>query len=102
MGISMQVIYPALEGSRFDHDYYAKSHLALVEEHLGAYLASTLVTKGQSGGPGKAAGYHAIATLVFADEDAFRKAMKVAGPVLADVPNYTDVEPEVLIGEVVA
>lgn len=101
MAVSLQVIYPATEGSRFDHEYYAEKHTALVKEHMGAFMTALLVTKGIAGGPKTPPNYHALATLTFASMDDLNAAMKAAGPVLADIPNYTDVEPDVLIGEVV-
>ena len=103
MPVSFQVIYPISDGSEFDHAYYADTHMKLVQEHMGAHIASALVTKGVAGGaPGAPAGFHAIATMTFADEAAMQAALAVGGPVMADVPNFTNVRPQVLIGEVVA
>jgi hypothetical protein len=44
--------------------------------------------------------FHAIATMVFADADAMKAAMAAAGPVMADIANFTNVEPQILIGDV--
>jgi len=101
MSVSLQVIYPVGDGTHFDHDYYAATHLPLVGEHMGPHIESTLVTKGLAGGPDTPAGFHAVATIVFADQDALNAAMAKAGPVLADLPNFTNVQPAMLIGEVV-
>ena len=101
MPVSLQVIYPVSDDSHFDHDYYAATHLPLVGEHMGAHIDSTLVTKGLAGGPDAPAGFHAVATIVFADQDAMNAAMAKAGPVLADLPNFTNVQPAMLIGEVI-
>jgi hypothetical protein len=46
--------------------------------------------------------YHAVATIVFADQAAMKSALRASGPVNADVPNFTNVRPQVLIGEVIA
>lgn len=102
MAVSMQVIYPVGAETTFDFDYYLGSHFEIVGAHMGPYIESSQVVKGLAGGPDTPAGYHAIATLVFADKGAFDAAMKVAGPVMADVPNFTNIQPQVLIGEVVA
>jgi hypothetical protein len=40
--------------------------------------------------------------MVFADQAAMDAAMAKLGPVQADIPNFTDVRPEILIGEVIA
>lgn len=73
--VTMQVIYPVSENSTFDHDYYVQTHMALVAEHMGSQISSTLVTKGLSGGPKTAAPYHAIATIVFPDQDAMNTGL---------------------------
>ena len=101
MPISLQVLYPAKEGSRFDHEYYENTHLPLMQEHMGDYILSTFVSKGISGGPDSPPGFHAIATAIFEDHDSLKNAMASGRPVLADIPNYTDVEPQILIGEIV-
>ncbi|MEM6617733.1 MAG: hypothetical protein AAF631_00340 [Pseudomonadota bacterium] len=49
-------------------------------------------------GPGAAAPVHAIATFTLAAE----AALEAAGPVLADLPNFTNVHPAVLTGAVTA
>jgi uncharacterized protein (TIGR02118 family) len=75
--------------------------MALVAEHMGPHIDSTLITKGLAGGPDVPAPFHAIATMVFADNGAMKAAMKAAGPVMADIPNFTSVQPQILIGETV-
>ncbi|MCC5979635.1 MAG: EthD family reductase [Salinarimonas sp.] len=101
MRVSLQVVYPVGDKSRFDHSYYRDTHLPLVGEHIGAHIESTLVTKGIAGGPDTPPSFHAIATIVFADRAALEAALDSAGPVLADIPNFTDSRPQMLIGEVV-
>lgn len=102
MSLSLQVIYPISNGTRFDFDYYLESHMPFLGKQIGEFIQSKVVTKGLAGGPDTPAGIYAIATMVFADQQAFDAAMKAAGPVLADIPNFTDVKPQMLIGEVVA
>ena len=102
MAVSLQVIYPVSDGSTFDHAYYADTHMPLVQEHMGPHIDRVLVTKGLAGGPDQPAGFHAVATIVFADQAAMGAAMKASGPVMADVANFTNIQPQVLIGEVIA
>jgi len=102
MSVSLQVIYPLSEGSRFDFDYYLDTHMALVAEHMGPHIERTLVTKGLAGGPGTPPGFHAVATMVFADQSAMDAALKASAPVMKDVANFTDVRPQILVGEVIA
>ncbi|CUH99009.1 EthD family reductase [Leisingera aquaemixtae] len=102
MPVSLQVIYPVTEGTKFDHAYYADTHFQIVDEHMGAHIQTIVVTKGLAGGPDTPAPYYAIATMTFADQAAMDAAMKAAGPALEDIPNFTDVKPQMLIGEVVS
>jgi uncharacterized protein (TIGR02118 family) len=101
MTVSLQVIYPATGETKFDYDYYLGTHMALVGQAWGPHIANKLVTKGLAGGPDTPAGYHAIATIVFKDQGAFDSAMESAGPLLEDIPNFTDTQPQMLVGEVV-
>lgn len=100
MTVSLQVLYPVGEGTTFDHNYYATTHMALVGEHMGAHIASAQASKGLAGGPDVPPPYHAIATITFADQAAMDAAMGLAGPVMADIPNFTNVQPQILIGQV--
>jgi len=102
MSVSLQVLYPIGDGTTFDLDYYKATHLALVDEYMGAQIERVLVTYGLAGGPDTPPGYHAVATMVFADQDAMNAALGAAKPVLDDIPNFTNVAPEMLIGEVIA
>jgi len=101
MPVTLQVIYPVSDDSTFDHDYYAATHMALVAEHMGPHISSTLVTKGLAGGPDVPTPFHAIASIVFADGDAMKAAMGAAGPVMADIANFTNIDPQILIGETI-
>ena len=101
MPVSLQVIYPATEGTKFDFDYYLGTHMDLVQTHMGPHIASTVVTKGLAGGPDTPPPFHAVATIVFADREAMNAAMRGSGALMADIPNFTDTKPQVLIGEVV-
>lgn len=101
MPVSLQVLYPVGEGTTFDHDYYATTHMALVAEHMGPHTTSAQASKGLGGGgPDAPAPFHAIATIVFSDHAAMDAAMAVSAPVMGDVPNFTNVRPTIMIGEV--
>lgn len=101
MSASLQVLYPSQDGSTFDFEYYLSTHMDLVQEHMGAFIEKTLVTKGIAGGPDVPPPFQAIATIIFKSGDAMAEAMKVSGPVMGDVPNFTNIRPTVLIGEAV-
>lgn len=102
MAVTLQVLYPIADGTHFDDAYYASTHMALVQEHMGSHIQNTVVTKGLAGGPDLPPAFHATATIVFADQAALDAALAVAGPVLADIPNFTNVAPQMLIGQTYA
>ena len=102
MPVSLQVLYPVGEGTHFDHDYYANKHFEIVDKCAGEHIQSRVVIKGNAGGPDTPPAYHAIATIVFADQAAMDAAMPKMSPAIEDIPNFTNVQPEMLIGEVTA
>lgn len=102
MPVSMQVIYPVIDGTTFDHDYYRDTHMQLVRDHMGEHIKSMVITKGLAGGPDTPPGFFAVATFVFEDQQTMGTALSKAGPVQADVVNFTNTQPAILIGEVVA
>ncbi|TNF18110.1 MAG: EthD family reductase [Rhodobacteraceae bacterium] len=103
MTLSLQVIYPKVEGTHFDMDYYLGTHMPLVTEHMGAHIAQVLVTRGLGGGaPDAPPPFYAVATMTFADKAALEAALAAAPPVVADIRNFTDTKPKMLVGEVVA
>lgn len=100
MSVSVQVLYPVTEGTHFDIEYYYNQHTAILHEHFGEHLERLLVTRGMADGGGGPSPFYAIATLVFADDAARGAALAAAGPVLGDLPNFTNVQPLMMMGEV--
>jgi uncharacterized protein (TIGR02118 family) len=98
--ITVSVMYPNTEGSKFDMDYYLDKHIRLVHELMDdAGLSGTRVQKGV----GKDAPYQVVAELQFPDMETMAKVMGEHGPkATADVPNFTDVTPVVQIAETIA
>lgn len=101
MSVSLQVLYPADNGTTFDHPYYTTKHMEIVGENIGQHIERTLVTKGLAGGPNTPAGFHAVATITFADQSALEAALAAIGPAVADIPNFYSGQPQILIGEVI-
>lgn len=99
--IRVTVSYPAAEGKRFDHSYYQVTHAALIRELLTPHGLQRLeIDKCLSDGAGNAPSVVAAAHMVFGDVDAFKAGMAVAGkPLAADMKNYTDTVPTVVISE---
>lgn len=100
MSVSLQVLYPTENGTTFDHDYYAATHMPIVAEHMGPHTESVMIVKGLTGGPDEPPGFHTIATMTFSDQAALDAALGAAGPALADIPNFFSGQPQMLIGQV--
>ena len=100
--IKVGVFYPNSEGAKFDMDYYLQKHLPMARQKVGPALKSIAVEQGLAGGaPGAPNTYIAIGHLTFDSIDAFQASFGPhAQAILADVPNYTNVQPVVQISEV--
>ena len=93
--ISVVILYPKSDDTTFDMDYYTGKHMPLLAEALGDSCKGWGVS-------GPAAKYHAVGWAMVDSEDAFNAAMgKRGAEIIGDVPNYTNVQPELVIGPVV-
>ena len=94
--IRVSVLYPKQSGGKFDFDYYLKTHIPLARKLVGGALKRVEVYKGLGGGGGAPEAYVCSASLFFDSAEAFEKAFgPVAEKVMADVPNYTNLQPVV-------
>lgn len=102
--VRISVFYATSEGKKFDHDYYVDRHMKLVRERLNSFgLVRTEVDKGLGGGaPGAPAPYVAIGHVYFNSLDGFQKGMGQHGKeIMADVANYTNIQPQIQISEII-
>jgi uncharacterized protein (TIGR02118 family) len=100
--IKVSVYYPNSAGVRFDMDYYVSKHLPMVQKKIGPALKAVAAEQGVAGGaPGAPAPYVAVGHLTFDSVEAFQAAFGPhAEAIMADVANYTNVQPLIQIGEV--
>lgn len=100
--IKVSVMYPNTAGSKFDMAHYLKTHMPLVQEKLGSALRGMAVDQGLGGGqPGSPPAYLAVGHLMFDSLEVFQKGFSEHGKTfMADIPNYTNVQPTILISEV--
>ena len=100
--IKVSVLYPNEEGKKFDMDYYLNSHIPMVQEKCGAALKGGAVDQGLGGAePGSPATYAAMGHLLFDSVEAFQSSFGPhAKAIMADIPNYTDIQPTIQISEV--
>ncbi len=88
------ILYPRTDDSTFDMDYYVGSHMPMFAEVLGD------ACQGWGAASIPAGKYAAIGWATVSGKDEFDAAMaQGGGKVMADVPNYTNVQPELLVGE---
>jgi uncharacterized protein (TIGR02118 family) len=103
--IRISVMYPRGEGKTFDLGYYTQKHMTLVRDRIGKLgLVRCEVDRGLAGGaPGAPAPFTCVGHLYFNSLPEFQAAMKAHGQELfADVPNFTNIQPQVQISEIVA
>lgn len=100
--IKVSVFYPNNEGSKFDMNYYCNSHIPMVRQKLGAACKGAAVEQGITGAtPGSRPGFIAMGHIYFESVEAFQTAFGPhAEAIMADIPNYTDIQPTIQISEV--
>ena len=102
MVIKVSVFYPRGPEKHFDMDYYCSRHMPVVQKLCGAALKSVSVEQGIAGGtPGSVPSFVAMGHLVFESVESFQASF---GPnmdeIVADVSNYTDIQPEIQVSEI--
>jgi uncharacterized protein (TIGR02118 family) len=100
--IKVSVLYPHKDGASFDMDYYLSSHIPMVRQKFGAACKGVAVEQGLAGGaPGTKPAYTALAHLLFDSVESFQAAFGPhAATIMADIPNYTSIQPVIQISEV--
>jgi uncharacterized protein (TIGR02118 family) len=103
MMIKVSVMYANAPGARFDHAYYRERHMPMVKARLGDACKHYTVDKGLAGGvPGTSATYVAMCHIYCDSPASFQAAFGPhAEEIIADITNYTDLQPVVQISEVV-
>lgn len=101
--IKVSVLYPHQPDARFDHAYYRDKHMPLVKARMGDHCSHYTVDRGLAGGaPGSAPPFIAMCHLYCPSVEAFQAGFGPhAQEILADIPNYTNLSPTLLISEVV-
>lgn len=100
--VVVSVLYPSLQGSRFDHAYYRERHLPLVRKLLepsGLRSLTYFIPTGEA----SQAPFRLIAELRFDTMEMTDAALRAHGSTTqVDIANFTDVSPVIVIGEEVA
>lgn len=103
--IKVTVLYPNEQGKKFDFDYYAGTHVPMVVRLLTPMgLIKGEIDKGvSSADPNAPAPFVCVGHLHFNTTDEVHEAFKTHGhDIMADIKNYTEIQPTFQISEVVA
>ena len=100
--IKVSVMYPNRSDANFDIEYYCNTHMPMVQGLLGDTIKSVSVDYGLAGGaPGESASFIAMGHLTFDSVDSFQNAFGPhAEKIMADIPNYTNTQPQIQISEI--
>ncbi len=94
--ITLAILYPKTDDSHFDMDYYTTKHMPMLAESLGAAChgwGASAVTSGK---------YACMGWAMIESAEALGAAMTEHGAkIMDDVANYTNVQPELIVGDVV-
>ncbi|PRX54286.1 EthD family reductase [Flagellimonas meridianipacifica] len=101
--VKVTIMYPNEEGKTFDMEYYSTKHMPLLDSLFGDALKEIHIDKGISGRtPNDPPPYLAIGYLYFDSVEDYGNAFGPnAEKILGDIPNYTNIQPVVLISEVI-
>lgn len=101
--VCVSVMYGNAPGKKFDHTYYNQKHIPMVKDRLSSGLQRCEVDQGVGGAvPGAPAPFACICRLYFNTLPEFQQAFAAhAAELTSDVPNYTDIQPQIQISQLV-
>ncbi|HYF68268.1 MAG TPA: EthD family reductase [Ohtaekwangia sp.] len=101
--IKVSIMYPFAEGKTFDMAYYEKKHMPMVAGFLGSNLVKYTIEKGVASGiPNQPLPYMAIGTFYIKSIEDYQAAIVPnRDAIRADLANYTNIAPVILVSEVV-
>jgi uncharacterized protein (TIGR02118 family) len=105
MVFHVNVLYPQTDDSKFDMDYYLKTHMPLVKSKWSSFgLKGYTVTQAQPGPDGAPPQYSVCAVLHWDSANDVGKALgdqSTAGEIMGDIPNFSNKQPVFVSGDVV-
>lgn len=88
------ILYPRTDDSTFDMEYYTSTHMPMFADAIGDACqgwGAAAIPRGK---------YAALGWASVDSKEAFDAAMTEHGAkIIGDVPNFTNVQPELLVGE---
>jgi len=100
--ITVTVLYRNSDSVKFNMNYYLDTHMTMLSRLLGSALKGSLVQQGLAGGaPGSPPEFTVITVLRFDSMETFQAAfLPHAETVMADVANFTNVQPSIQFNDV--
>jgi|SRR6516162_1145412 uncharacterized protein (TIGR02118 family) len=100
--IKVSILYPHSANASFDMNYYVTKHMPMVRDKLGSACKGMAIDRGIAGGaPGAAPTYAAMGHFLCESVEAFQAAFAPhAKMIMADIPNYTKIQPIIQFSEV--
>ena len=102
--VKISILYPNNPGARFDFEHYTKRHMPRYIELLSAHpgFRAVSVERGVGGAePGSPPAYIAGCFFTFDTVESFLAAfMPNAAELQTDMPNYTDIVPQIQSNEI--
>lgn len=101
--IRISILYPYSKNAIFNFEYYCKNHLAMVQKDLGNALKRIQVEKGLVGNTAEEPPHYvAIGHLDFESIESFQMSFAPhAAKHMADIPNYTNIQPLFQASEII-
>lgn len=98
--VKLSVLYPRQEGATFDMQYYREKHLPLCRRLLGNAIKGLAVDEGiASALPSP---FFVMFHLTFDSAESMQAAIDAhAHALMADIPNYTNVQPVMQVSRIV-
>ncbi|MFZ6010674.1 MAG: EthD family reductase [Bacteroidota bacterium] len=101
--IKVAVMYPFSEGAIFNMEYYETKHMPMVAKFLGSNMVKYTIDKGVASGiPNQPLPYVAIGTFYVKSLNDYQTAIAPNRDMIrADLANYTNIAPVILVSEIV-
>jgi uncharacterized protein (TIGR02118 family) len=103
--IRVTVLFPKTSDSHFDMDYYLNKHIPMTKAKLQSlgFPVEAQVDEGVGSiALGEPAPYAAIGYLTFEKMEDFQNGLTTHGAeIMSDIPNFTNVQPQIQIGQVI-
>ncbi len=102
--IRVTVLFPKTSDSHFDMDYYVNKHVPMTKTRLESlgFPVEAQVDEGVGSLTGGPAPYAAIGYLMFEKIEDLQNGLTTHGAeIMADISNFTNVQPQIQIGSIV-